>query len=194
MLWIVLVVASLLLLLRGTCVETFTVPSSSMTPTLRPGDRVAVWKPDSSQVRRGEVVVFDAGDAFGLDRPASGLAGWLRSAGHVAGIRVGETDFVKRIVAVGGDRVSIGTDGVLRVNDAPVREPYLDGRTESGGAPFRTRVPSGTVFVLGDNRANSDDSRAFLGAPGGGMVPTGDIIGRVALRYWPLGSWGTLPW
>lgn len=180
------------LIVAGSCVETFTVPTGSMRPTLEPGDRVAVCKLGAQPVRRGQVVVFDATDAFGLGTSSGGLKGWLRRAGDTIGIRTGEVDYVKRVVATGGNRVGIGADGVLRVDGAAVAEPYLGGGTASGGQPFQVRVPTGSVFVLGDERRNSDDSRAFLGSPGGGMVPTGDIVGRVCLRYWPLSSWGTL--
>ncbi len=177
---------------RGAVAETFTVPSSSMTPTLRPGDRIVAWKPHAQQVSRGEVVVFNATDAFALGSSSTGVAGWFREAGHLVGIRVGEIDYVKRIVAIGGDTVVIGHDGILRVNGSVVRERYLRTSPQAGGPPLRVEVPAGAVFVLGDNRANSQDSRAHLGSPGGGMVPVDDIIGRVTARYWPLDSWGTL--
>ena len=177
---------------RGAVAETFTVPSSSMTPTLQPGDRIVVWKLGADHVRRGQVVVFNASDAFALGSSSTGLAGRFRQGAHFVGVRVGETDYVKRIVAIGGDTVVIGADGILRVNGSTVREPYLRGRPPAEGPPLQAKVPPGAVFVLGDNRANSQDSRAHLGSPGGGMVPVDDIIGRVTLRYWPLDSWGTL--
>lgn len=191
-LWVVVLLLLGLLLVRGAVAETFTVPSSSMTPTLRPGDRIVAWKPGSQQVRRGDVVVFNATEAFALGTSPTGIAGRLRQAEHALGIRVGEIDYVKRVAAIGGDTVVIGADGTLRVNGSAVREPYLDGRTAPVGQPLRVQVPAGAVFVLGDNRANSQDSRAHLGSPGGGMVPVGDIIGQVTLRYWPSDSWGTL--
>lgn len=181
-----------LLLVRGSVAETFTVPSSSMSPTLRPGDRIVAWKPGAEKVRRGEVVVFNATEAFALGISSTGIAGRLRQAGHLLGIRVGEIDYVKRVVAIGGDTVVIDAGGTLRVNGFVVREPYLQRRPAPVGQPLRARVPAGTVFVLGDDRANSQDSRAHLGSPGGGMVPVDDIIGQVTLRYWPFDSWGTL--
>lgn len=180
------------LIVAGSCAETFTVPTGSMRPTLDPGDRVVVCKVGAQPVRRGQVVVFDATDAFGLGTLSNGVAGWLRRAGDTFGIRTGEIDYVKRVVATGGDRVGIGSDDVLRVNGVAVSEPYLGGGTASGGQPFQVRVPPGSVFVLGDDRRDSDDSRAHLGSAGGGMVPTSDIVGRVCLRYWPTSSWGTL--
>ncbi len=186
-----LCVLLLLVLLRGVVLETFTVPSSSMTPTLRPGDRVAVWKPGSGDVRRGQVVVFDATAAFEVGSAPTGLRGRLAGLGDAVGIRFGQTDYVKRVVGVGGDRVTQGADGVLRVNGRLTDERYLGSR-HTPGEPYDVRVPRGSVFVLGDDRADSDDSRAHLGSPGGGMVPVDDIVGRVTFRYWPPSSWGTL--
>jgi len=71
-------------------------------------------------------------------------------------------------------------------------EPFLARGMSASKDPFSVRVPAGQVFVMGDNRVASDDSRSHLGDPGGGMVPIDDIVGKVVLRYWPIGSWGRL--
>jgi len=195
--WIIggLAVLAVLVLVHGLVLETFTVPSGSMQPTLWQGDRILVNKIGAHQVHRDEVVVFDATDVFthpGAVEP-SGLAGALRSVGDALGIHLGEELYVKRVIGVPGDRVAVGHDGRLRVNGVMQPEPYLPKGMSASTAPFTVRVPAGRVFVLGDNRVASDDSRSHLGDPGGGMVPIDDIVGKVVLRYWPIGSWGRLP-
>jgi signal peptidase I len=148
-------VAALALALTGAFVaEPVRVPSDSMTPTLHRGDQLLVDKLTlrDAGVRRGDLVVFT--------RP--GVAGLI----------------VKRVAGLGGERVAI-EDGILTVDDHRVIEPYLDQSRVDGlyFGPFD--VPADTVFVLGDNRAESVDSRVF------GPVPVADLTGRVSIRLWP---------
>jgi signal peptidase I len=139
--------------------EPFRIPSDSMAPTLRSGDQVLVDKRAyrGSGPRRGDLAVFRAP-------------------------RTGEI-LLKRVVAVGGDTVGI-EDGVLVVDGRRPREPYADPDAIDSVYFGPVRVRPGTVFVLGDNRANSEDSRDF------GTVPTGRLIGRVRARIWPPARWG----
>lgn len=191
--WLLLIALVVLVLLRGLVVETFTVPSASMSPTLHVGDRIAVWKPGAGDLARGDIVVFNGDGVFSERQPGpGGLAGALRSVGDALGVRVGETDFVKRVIGLPGDHVEVGSDGVLEINGAAVDEKYLPAGMSSSQTPFDVRVPAGRIFVMGDDRIASDDSRNHLGDPGGGTVPLDQVIGTVTLRYWPLGSWGTL--
>jgi signal peptidase I len=145
--------------LRLFVLEPFRIPSDSMAPTLRPGDQVLVDKRAYRRggPRRGELAVFHAP-------------------------RTGEI-LLKRVVAVAGDTVGI-EDGVLVVDGRRPREPYADPDAIDSVYFGPVRVRPGTVFVLGDNRANSEDSRAF------GAVPIGRLIGRVRARIWPPGRWG----
>ncbi|MGN6414477.1 signal peptidase I [Flexivirga sp.] len=191
----VLAVVAVLVLVHGVLVETFTVPSGSMQPTLWQGDRIMVGKLHAHDVHRGQVVVFDGTEVFAHpgEAPPTGVSGMLRSVGDALGIHLGEVLYVKRVIGIPGDTVSVGHDGRLRINGAVQREPYLPRGMSASTIPFVVRVPAGHVFVMGDNRAASDDSRSHLGDPGGGMVPIDDIVGKVVLRYWPLGSWGRLP-
>lgn len=123
----------------------------SMSPTLREGDRI-VLAHAPGELRRGDLVVLAAPDGSGA--------------------------LLKRVAAVGGDRVAID-DGVLVVNGTPVVEPYFD-QTRIDGEYFGPEsIPPGTVWVLGDNRGESIDSRAF------GAVPVESVVGRVVLRLWP---------
>ncbi|RNI24319.1 signal peptidase I [Flexivirga caeni] len=195
--WLIglLVVVAAVVLLHGLVIETFTVPSVSMEPTLSQGDRILVDKLHAHHVTRDEVVVFDGTDVFAHpgDLPPSGFTGFLQSVGDALGIHLGETLYVKRIIGLPGDTVSVGRDGRLRIDGVLRAEPFLPKGMSSSSVPFTARVPAGHVFVMGDNRADSEDSRAHLGDPGGGMVPISDIVGKVVLRYWPTGSWGKIP-
>ncbi|GAA3295525.1 signal peptidase I [Streptomyces cinereospinus] len=164
----VLVCLVFALLLNTFVVQPFRIPSGSMEPALRIGDRVLVNKLAyrfGAQPRRGDVVVFDGTGSFG---PA---------------------DYVKRVVGVGGDRVvCCDREGRLQVNGRSVDEStFLYPGDGASAVPFDVVVPAGTLFVLGDHRSSSSDSRDHLGSPGGGMVPVDDVIGRAAWVVWPAG-------
>ncbi|MCE1178804.1 MAG: signal peptidase I [Micrococcales bacterium] len=194
-----LVVGALLLitLVRAFLVQTFYVSSESMEPTLRPGQRILVDRTVSGgELRRGDVVVVDGtGTLTDAERPAyaDGIVGRLvGGAAGVVGIDLGETDFVKRVAGLPGDRVRV-QDGVLTINGQRVAEPYLAAGVGASDVPFDVTVPEGRLWLLGDNRAHSSDSRSRLGKPGGGMVPTDDVVGRAARVYWPLDAGGAIP-
>ncbi|MEU6219084.1 signal peptidase I [Streptomyces sp. NPDC047022] len=160
-------VCLLFVLALGTfAVQPFDIPSSSMERGLRVGDRVLVNKLAyrfGSEPQRGDVVVFDGTGYFG------------------------NADYVKRVVGVGGDHVvCCDKVGRLEVNGRPVDESsFLYPGNSPSDVPFDAVVPKGTLFVLGDHRADSSDSRDHLGSPGGGMVPVGAVIGRADWVVWP---------
>lgn len=146
----------------------FEIPSGSMAPGLRVGDRVLVNKlayrfgdgPD-----RGDVIVFDGTGYFG------------------------DADYIKRVVGVGGDHVvCCDGKGRVRVNGRSVDESrFLFPGDSPSTVPFDVVVPDGRLFVLGDHRGSSSDSRDHLGSPGGGMIPVGEVIGRADGIVWPFG-------
>lgn len=104
-----------------------------------------------------------------------------------------DTDFVKRVVGTGGDRVVCCDDkGRVEVNGAPVDETYLHPGDVPSEAAFDIVVPEGRLWVMGDHRSRSSDSRDHLGSPGGGMVPVDRVIGRADWIGWPFGRWTTL--
>jgi signal peptidase I len=177
-----LVALVLLVLVRTFVAQVFAIPSPSMRATLDVGDRVVVDRlpqhrltGQPPEVSRGEVVVFDGARSF-----ASGATG--------------ERDYVKRVIGLPGDEVRCcDGSGRIVVNGAPLIEPYLFPGDRPSDVPFNVRVSAGRLWVMGDHRSQSVDSRAHLGDPGGGMVPVDDVIGRVVAVVWPVSRWSGVP-
>jgi len=175
----------LAVLVRLFVVQIFEVSSASMAPTLRTGDRIAVWKfARFTTVQRGDVVVFDGSDSFvAATANPNGFSQWL---GSIFGTQtLDRTLFAKRVVALGGDHlVCCDSEGFLLLNDRRLVEPYLSPGVKPSLTTFDVTVPAGRMWVMGDNRAVSHDSRDLLGSPGGGFVGTDRIVGRFARVVW----------
>jgi signal peptidase I len=193
--WFVLLGIALvvMLLVRGFLVQSFYVPSGSMEPTIEPGDRILVNKlATGDALVRGDVVVFNGTTTFAAaDRTPKESAGLLgRVLGDAAsflGIELGEQDFVKRIIGLPGDHVvCCDQQGQIMVNGTSIVEPYLMPGDKPSELTFDIVVPPGHLWVMGDHRSDSADSRSHLGDPGGGTVMVSDVVGRASLRYWPL--------
>jgi signal peptidase I len=184
----------LLVVVRLVLVQSFVIPTTSMQPTLQAGDRVLVSRLDYrfGDVHRGDVIVFDGGGVFDPAQPVSSTM-LFRAGQAVAaalGAPVGEHDYAKRVIGLPGDRVvCCDVAGRLTVNGTPLSEPYLPVGTEPSTVRFDVVVPPGRLWVMGDNRENSADSRAHLGDPGGGTVPLAHVVGRVVTVWWPLNRW-----
>jgi len=166
-------------LVRGVGVQTFSIPSASMTPTLAPGDRVVALRAAAllDTVERGDVVVFDGRGSFIGSLPPDMFA----QLGAWFGIGPRDVYYVKRVIGIGGDTVQCCDDaGRLLVNDRPIDEPYLaEPSRAASGTEFAVEVPPDRFWMMGDNRYDSTDSRALLGRPGGGMIREERIIGTV---------------
>jgi signal peptidase I len=186
-----LVVAALVaaILLKTFVVQAFYIPSISMSPTLERGDRILVCRicVHIGGARRGDVIVFsDPHPQPGPERGPIGAA--LHWLGQGLGVEQPENeDFVKRVVGLPGDVVELN-QGQLYVNGEAVAEPYLNEEVDTSHyGP--TTVPPGMLFVLGDNRAHSGDSR-FQPPTGVGFVPEDDVIGKVFVIIYPPSRWG----
>jgi signal peptidase I len=184
-----LAAAVVAVVVRATLVDFYYVASGSMEPTLVPGDGLLVDRTayGAEGPRRGDVVVFDGRGSFLAYQRPSAADRFLRAL-RLAG---DDTIFVKRVVAVEGDTLSCcGPDGSLTLNGAALPEPYVMDGDRPSVQRFEVTVPAGRLWVMGDHRSVSTDSRALLGAPGGGMVPVDRVVGRVEHTVWPLDRTG----
>jgi signal peptidase I len=188
----VLIGISVALILRALLVQLYTVESGSMAPTLQSNDRLLVWKlARFADLQRGDVVILDGTDTLaGAVEPDSPVDTLSRLLGIE---RLENRLFVKRIVAVGGDHLVCCDDqGSLLLNGKSLQEGYLPVGEHPSDIRFDVSVPNGHVWVMGDARSTSRDSRELLGRPGGGMVPIDMIVGRVAAVAWPPARMGAV--
>ena len=189
---IVLLVLALLVsaIVKTFFIQMFFVPSGSMRPLFVEDDRILVQKISywTGDVQRGDVVVFD--DPGGQ---------WLGAEGAVAltpvqkllsevGLYPTGGHLVKRVIGIGGDRVACcDQKGRVTVNGVPLDEKaYISPGSAPSDRPFNVTVPKGRLWVMGDNRSNSEDSRFHQELPGGGTVPEQDVVGKVWAIVWPL--------
>jgi len=194
----ILVILALLvsLLIKSFLVQFFYIPSGSMENTLQIRDRVAVNRVPfiGNDVSRGDVIVF------------RDPAGWLPEASSVSGNRVtnaireglvivgvipnpAKQYLVKRVIGVAGDNV-VAKDQVLTINGKPTNEPYIFSGNSPSDTDFNITVPEGKVWVMGDHRGASGDSRVHQDDVNNGMVPVEKITGRVIATIWPLSRIG----
>jgi signal peptidase I len=169
-------------------VAAFYIPSGSMERTLNISDRVLVEKVSYrfGEIEHGDVVVF-VHDEPGLERssPSNPIAGFFSSLGQAVGVvPPSDRDFIKRVIGLPGDTITC-RGGLLYRNSQRVKEDYLPTGVTTDGCRT-TRVGAGELYVMGDNRTNSQDSRTF------GVIHRKDVVGRAFVRIWPLNHIGWL--
>ncbi len=192
----------LALLIKTFLVQAFSIPSASMQNTLQVGDRVLVDKLTpwfGATPTRGEVVVFhDPGGWLPENPPPSGnpvVRGIQKSLSFIGLMpSAEEKDLIKRVIGVGGDTVSCKGTGPVTVNGKALDEPYVyPGNTPcSPDMPFTVHVPKGRIWVMGDHRQDSLDSRFHMDKPGGGTVSNNQVVGRAIVVAWPVTRWDWL--
>ncbi|MFD9467262.1 signal peptidase I [Streptomyces sp. NPDC060027] len=193
----------LALLIKTFLVQAFSIPSDSMQNTLQQGDRVLVDKLTpwfGSEPERGEVVVFHDPDNWLAGEPTANpnaLQTFLSWIGLMPSAE--EKDLIKRVIGVGGDTVQCKGTGPLTVNGKALNEDayVYAGNTpcsqDEDGGQFKVKVPEGMIWVMGDHRQNSRDSRYNQADKHHGMVPVNEVVGRAIVKAWPINRWGTLP-
>ncbi|WP_327372144.1 signal peptidase I [Streptomyces sp. NBC_01217] len=190
----------LALLIKTFLVQAFSIPSDSMQDTLQRGDRVLVDKLTpwfGSEPKRGEVVVFHDPGGWLEDTQTPNpnvVQKFLSFIGLMPSVE--EKDLIKRVIGVGGDTVECKKNGPVTVNGKALDDQsfIFPGNTPCNDEPFGPiKVPEGRIWVMGDHRQNSLDSRYHQNLPGNGTVSNDEVVGRAIVVAWPINRWATLP-
>jgi signal peptidase I len=194
-----IVVIALLLsfLIKTFLFRAFFIPSGSMENTLQIDDRIFVNQliPQPFALERGDVVVFRDTEKWLPEAPAEGETSWLTETLVFVGLAPDESQqhLVKRVIGLEGDRVvCCGPDGKITVNGETLDEPYLFPGATPSDTPFDVTVPAGKIWVMGDHRNASADSRANQDKESKGFIDVDEIEGKAAVIAWPLGHAGIL--
>lgn len=192
---VMVVVVVLMALFKSFVVQTYEIPSSSMEDTLAVGDRVAVTMYNATDIERGDIVVF-------VD-PGGWLSGYQEPTGarkvfrdvmefiHLLPEHSGH-HLIKRVVGMPGDHVVSDGKGSLSVNGTELSEPYLKAGVSASDVAFDVTVPAGYVWLMGDNRSNSMDSRMHQNDAHQGFVPLGNVVGVARYTFLPVSRWAVL--
>jgi signal peptidase I len=207
---LIIVALTIALVIKSFVVQPFFIPSSSMEDTLMIGDKVLVNKIvyHFRSIEPGDIIVFNGDGSWNANpppaKPASDpfarayddtLRPLFHSIAGLFGTPLGQTDYIKRVIGTPGDRVACcAAHGLVTVNGVPLHEgSYLFPGAAPSSMHFSIVVPPGRLWVMGDNRAVSDDSRLRRSDPGGGTIPENKVIGRAFVIAWPPSRWRILP-
>ncbi len=196
---LIIIALMLALLIKTFLVQAFSIPSDSMQNTLQRGDRVLVDKLTpwfGSEPERGEVVVFHDPGGW-LENTAAPEPNVVQKFLSFIGLMPSaeEKDLIKRVIAVGGDSVECKKNGPVKVNGKSLDEKsyIFPGDTPCNDEPFGPlKVPEGRIWVMGDHRQNSLDSRYHQELPGNGTVANDEVVGRAIVVAWPVNRWSML--
>jgi signal peptidase I len=203
---LIVVALAIALLIKTFVVQAFYIPSSSMEDTLLIGDKVLVNKVvyHTRAIKPGDIIVFDGAGSWNPVTPAepassdpivrlyrATLVPLFHSIGGLFGTAPGQTDYIKRVIGVPGDRVACcNAAGDVTVNGHALHEKsYLFPGAAPSEIRFSDVVPKGRLWVMGDNRLVSDDSRLHRDDPGSGTIPENKVIGRAFMIVWPPSRW-----
>ena len=199
---IVVSAIAIMLVLKAFVIQPYRIPSQSMENTLLPGDRVLVNRLiyHVRGIDRGDIIVFSGQGSWGnLDGapdtpPSNPVVRVVDDVLSDIGLYSNQTFYIKRVIGLPGDLVACCTDGKVTVNGVPLSESsYLYPGNAPSSFSFKATVPAGYVWVLGDHRGDSDDSRYHTGYPGGGAIPENQVVGRAFLIIWPPSQLRDLP-
>ena len=196
---LVIVALAVSLVIKSFLVQFFYIPSGSMENTLQINDRVAVNKIPfiSNSIKRGDVVVFRDPSNW-LPEPyvdnQNKIIAKIKDGLVLVGVlpNPAKQYLVKRVIGVAGDNV-VGKDGVVTINGKKTTEPYIFAGNKASELDFNVTVPEGKIWVMGDHRGASADSRYHQDDVNNGFVPESKVTGRVLGIIWPIKNVGTVP-
>jgi len=196
---IVMVAIVLTVLLKAFVVQVFSIPSGSMENTLLPGDRILVSKIvyRFRSIARGDVVVFTGAGSWDPPAvtPSNQVVRYWDDLVNAVGVAAPGTDYVKRVIGIPGDHVACcDSQHRVTVNGVPLNEKsYIYPGDAPSQVLFSITVPPGRLWVMGDNRADSDDSRYRPASPDDGTIPESAVVGRAFVIIWPLSRINDIP-
>lgn len=196
---VIIVAIAISALVKTFLIQSFWIPSGSMEDTLQLQDRIFVSKlvPKYRSLNRGDIVVFKDFENWLQTEPENdnSVGHYIGRALSIVGLRPDDSNqyLIKRIIGLPGDHVTCcDSEGHIVVNGQDVDEPYIKPGSAPSDIPFSVIVPQNHIWVMGDNRAGSLDSRAHMNLPSGGFVPIDQVAGRAFVVIWPYEHWKRL--
>jgi signal peptidase I len=196
---LVVVALVLALLIKAFVVQAFFIPSASMENTLEIGDRVLINKMvyHLRPIHRGDIIVFDGSGSWDFDNPPASsniFSKGIDELEGLVGVSHDSSIYIKRVIGLPGDHVvCCNVKGQVTVNGVPLSEgSYLYPGNTPSSQQFNITVAAGRLWVMGDHRLVSYDSRGHMGDPGGGTIPESAVLGRAFVIIWPPSRWGFL--